>query len=342
MKFYQSRFAGVLPCAPSTTPTARPGGASGAHFALGRVLAVLLVAVGCPPASGQTTVFSDNFNRASLTGGAPASYTTTVTAGDGGASIVGSSYLQLTNSATGGNGAGRVFVTAPTSAYGGGYNTTLSANAATSIDWTFNMRYAPQSQGGGFNSGKPGLAFVLGATGSDLTTANGYAVTIGHNGQSDRIQFERFANGIVSDASLTAVVAAGTANLSGVTNYASVRVSYAPSTSQWSLYVRDDGATGWSDPSRGVTNLIGTATDSTYTNINLSQFGFFWNYGSAGTQVGQFDNTAVNMTPVPEPGAALGVGALILAAAGLARRLRGATVRRPAARELSAAPGGRS
>jgi hypothetical protein len=292
---------------------------SGGH---GRALAVLLVAIGCSPAAGQTTVFSDNFNRGSLTGGAPASYTTTVTGGDGGAGVVSSSYLQLTNHATGGSGSGRVFVTAPTAAYGGGYNTTLSANTATAIEWTVNLRYAPQGQAGGFNSGKPGLALVLGATGPDLTTASGYAVTIGHNGQSDRIQLDRFANGLVADTNLTSVVAAGAANLAGVSNYASVRVTYAPSTSQWSLYVRDDGASAWGDPSAGVTALVGSAADTTYTNITLSQFGFFWGYGSGGTQTGQFDNYAVTVTPVPEPGAVLGVAALGLAAVGLARARR--------------------
>jgi hypothetical protein len=267
-------------------------------------------------------VFSDNFNRGSLTTGAPAAYTTTVTAGDGGAGIVGSSYLQLTNSATGGNGAGRVFVTAPTATYGGGYNTTLSANTGRVIEWTVNLRYVPQGQAGGFNSGKPALAFVLGATSADLTTASGYALAIGHNGKSDRIQLMKFANGLVADANLTAVVAAPTPNLAGVSDYASARVRYDQTTSQWSLYVRDDGATAWADPTSGVTGLIGAATDSTYTNLDLSQFGYLWGYGSAGTQVAQFDNAGVTMTPVPEPGAVLGFGALALAAAGLARRLR--------------------
>jgi hypothetical protein len=246
-----------------------------------------------------------------------------VTAGDGGAGIAAGSFLQLTNDATASpNGAGRVFVTAPTASYGPGYNATLSANAVNAIEWTVNLRYAPQGQAGGFANGKPSLAVVLGATGPDLTTASGYALAIGHNGQSDRIQLDRFTGGLVADANLTTVVAASTANLAGASDYASVRVRYAPATSQWSLYVRDDGAAGWSDPSAGVAALTGTAADSTYANVPLTSYGFYWGYGSAGTQLGQFDNYAVTLTPVPEPGTVLGLGALGLGAAALGRRLR--------------------
>lgn len=286
-------------------------------------LAALLAAV-CSPAAAQIN-FSDHFNRGSLTTGAPAAYTTSVTAGDGGAGIVAGSFLQLTNDATAApNGAGRVFVTAPTAGYGSWYNATLSANAVTAIEWTVNLRYAPQGQAGGFGNGKPSLAVVLGATSADLTTAGGYAVTIGHNGQSDRIQLERFAGGLVADANLTTVVATGTANLAGASDYASVRVRYEPATSLWRLYVRDDGSTGWVDPSAGVTTLTGSATDSTYTNLALGSFGFYSGYGSAGTQLGQFDNYEVTayVTPAPEPGTVFGLGALGLGTTALGRRLR--------------------
>ena len=293
------------------------------------ILAVLAVVVGCSSAAGQTTAFSDTFNRSSLTVGAPATYTTTVTAGDGGATIVGSSFLQLTNDATAAaDSAGRVFATAPTASYGGGYTGTLSGNAGKLIDWTVNVRYVPQGAAGGFGNGKPALAVVLGATGTDLTTASGYAIAVGHNGQSDRIQLMRFAAGLAADANLTPVVAAASPNLANVSDYASVRVRYNTATGEWFLYVRDDGAAAWGDPSAGVSTQVGTATDSTYTNLALPDFGFYWGYGPAGTQLGQFDNYTVTLSPVPVPGTVLGVGALALAAAALARRLR----RRPALR----------
>ena len=53
------------------------------------------------PATAQTTtLFTDDFNRVSLTTGAPTTYLTSVTAGDGGASLVSSQFLRLTNDAT--------------------------------------------------------------------------------------------------------------------------------------------------------------------------------------------------------------------------------------------------
>jgi hypothetical protein len=248
------------------------------------LVTALLMAAVVSPAAGQTTVFSDGFNRAALDVGAAATYTTTVTAGDGGAAVVSSSFLQLTNDATAtANASGRVFVSAPITAFTSGDNSTLSANTGP-IKWTVNLRYNPSTPAGGFNAGKLGLAVVLGATAADLTTGNGYAIATGYNGKSDRVQLVKFPNGLTADNNLTAVVAAPTGNLAGITDYASVRVRYDSATSQWSLCVRDDGAIAWADPSSGVTNLIGTATDSTCATVNLASFGFFWNYGSSGTQ----------------------------------------------------------
>lgn len=288
-----------------------------------RILAVLVLVWAAAPAAAQTTAFADDFNRSSLTVGAPASYTPVVTAGDGGAGVVSGSFLQLTNDATAAaNAAGRVFVTGPTTGFAGGYDPTLSANAGKFVEWTVNTKYNPTAQSGGFANGKPALAVVLAATGADLTTASGYALAIGHNGKSDRMQLFRFTGGLVADANLTAVVAAPTANLAGISNYASSRVRFDPASGQWSLYVRDDGASAWSDPSAGVTNLIGQAVDTTYTTSSLPTFGYFWNHGSAGTQTAQYDNYSVTLTPVPEPATVVGVAAVGLAGAFLGRLRR--------------------
>jgi len=46
-------------------------------------------------AQGQTQAFVDNFNRISLTTGSPTTYSTSVTAGDGGANINTSSFWSL-------------------------------------------------------------------------------------------------------------------------------------------------------------------------------------------------------------------------------------------------------
>ena len=77
-------------------------------------------------------------------------------------------------------------------------------------------------------------------------------------------------------------------------------------------------AFGWS-----VTDRLGhTFCSIAVGTTEYVHFGFYWGYGSAGTQLAQFDNYAVALTPVPEPGTAFGVGALGFAAAALARRRR--------------------
>src|SRR5262245_7704397 len=79
MTFYQSGSAGAQPDGPIAGATSRREAFPGANSGLRLVLSVVLVALGCSPAAAQTTAFSDNFNRGSLTVGAPAAYTTTVT-----------------------------------------------------------------------------------------------------------------------------------------------------------------------------------------------------------------------------------------------------------------------
>lgn len=83
-------------------------------------------------------VYSDNFNRTDLNGGAY-TYTTTVTAGDGAASIQ-NGMLQLSNDGSAAaNASGRVYLTTPTSAFGSAYQSQLNQNQGL-VSWSFNMR----------------------------------------------------------------------------------------------------------------------------------------------------------------------------------------------------------
>jgi trimeric autotransporter adhesin len=267
------------------------------------------------PATAQTTLFSDNFNRAALTVSAPTTYTTTVTAGDGGASIVASDFLRLTNDATtAGNASGRVFVTGATSSFTS-FQQSLASNTST-LEWSFNAKSNRNSDPGGFGAGNYSLAVVLGASGSDLTTANGYAIAYGNSGAPDPIRLVKFAGGLDADANLTTMISSGAADLSGFANYFSVKVRYTPSTDSWQLFVRDDGASGWSDPSTSSAQIGSTVMDSTYTSTPLTHFGFGWNYNSAASQSAQFDNFTLNSaasTSAPEPSTLL----LLLAGFGI-------------------------
>lgn len=296
---------------------------------LARLFSVLLLLLSAPIAPGQMTAFSDNFNRANLTVGAPTTYTTTTVGGDGGASILNNLQLELTNdSSASGNANGRVFVTGLTSDFGGGYNRVLSANTGQVIEWTFNFRQSRLSPEG-FDTGSRGVAVVLGSTSGDLMTANGYALAYGQPGTPDSIRLVRFAGGLDANANLTNVISSGLNDLSDVRNYASVRVRYDAGTSEWSLFLRNDGVSGWQDPSSGVTNQLGpTAADTTYTGDTLSHFGFLWSYTTGTTtDTAWFDNYSVTLTPVPEPTIALAVAAVGL---GLVRLRRQKTsCRRP-------------
>ncbi|MBI2967494.1 MAG: T9SS type A sorting domain-containing protein [Bacteroidetes bacterium] len=253
----------------------------------------------CVKSWGQTVVFIDDFNRASVSpGGTPSmTYTTTSpSSGCGASSINSSSFLELTNCAT----AGRVFVTGTLSTFSCPFSGTLSSNPGL-ITWTFNFRYNRTTNPSGFGSTSYGVAIALAASSSDLMTANGYAIAYGNSSTPDPIRLVKFASGLDLDGNITNIISSGASDISAVNNYVSIRVTYDPAGDNWSLFIRDDGAAAWSDPSSGVTNQIGSTTsDNTYTGVANSNFGFLWNYSTAASQTARFDNfkvTVVNGVP---------------------------------------------
>ncbi len=273
---------------------------------------------------GQTTVFSDNFDRATLNG---STYTYTTTAGgDGGASIA-SNILVITNDASGtANTAGRTFVTVPLSSFASPFDTTLSANAGT-LTWSFNMR-TTRTTPSGFDSGNYGMAFVLAGTSSDFTMGNGYAVVVGNSGTPDPVRLVRYTGGLDANANLTNIIT-GTAPVADVASaqYLSVSVSYDPFTNTWSMFGRNDGAASFTSPASGSLTAVGTAVDNTYTGSAMNSMGFLWAYSTAGSQTASFDNVTVTTTAIPEPSTyAAIIGALALAGVVLHRRrqVRGA------------------
>lgn len=250
---------------------------------------------------GQTAVFLDDFNRSSLTTGAPTTYATTVTAGDGGASIVSSSFLSLTNDATAAaNGNGITYVSGLTTDFAAPYNTTLSANGGV-VEWTFNFRYNRTTNPAGFTAGNYGTAIILAASSASFHNAgNGYAIAYGNASTPDPIRLVRFTGGLTG--TVTTIISSGTDDIAAVNNFVSVRVTYDPGGDNWALYVRDDGASGWADPSSGVFTQRGTTTsDNTYTSTAMTDFGFYWSYATAANQTSQFDNFRVTVASVAAP-----------------------------------------
>jgi hypothetical protein len=245
----------------------------------------------------QTTVFTDDLNRATLSpGGSPSLTYTNTLVGTSTADITSNSYLTIAN----GNTAGISFVAADQSNFSIPFNTTLNSNEGL-ITWTFNFKFNRTSSPSGLSSGSYGTAIVLAGTSSDLTTGNGYAIAYGQSGTTDPIRLVKYTNGINSS---TNIISSGTNDISAVNNYVSVRVTYDPQTDNWSLYLRDDGSSSWTDPSSGVTIQIGsTTTDNEYTSTPLSYFGFVWAHSTtiASTNSSDFDNYTVSVVDSSPP-----------------------------------------
>lgn len=243
-------------------------------------------------ASAQVTIFTDDFTRVGVSpGGTPSVNYTTATgiATYSGVQIAGTDAWSNVAFTSGqlvswidGSGASTTVntfaqTTAPLSTFGAPYNTTLSSNTGL-LTWTFNMRTSAAATG--FASNQNNAVVVLtGTSAATQNTGNGYAVAF-NPATPTAIELVRYTGGITG--TVTTVISS-TALLAAATNYASVRVTYAPATNTWSIFVRDDGAAAFANPSAGVTTSGGTAVNVTYTGTAMSVFGFYSNYSSTST-----------------------------------------------------------
>jgi trimeric autotransporter adhesin len=167
---------------------------------------------------------------------------------------------------------GYAYTTAPISGYSAPFNTTLSSNTQL-ITWTFNMSTRTTSTG--FLAGQNEAAVVLTANNPDIrSVASGYAV-IFNPASPLSMQLVRYSGGLTGG--VTPLITTGSV-LTSATSHASVRVVYNPLTDLWTMYIRDDGATGFSDPSVGVTFSTGSVIDGTFTSAAATHFGFYSNY----------------------------------------------------------------
>jgi hypothetical protein len=166
------------------------------------------------------------------------------------------------------------------------YYATVYNQAATTLNWYFNFRQS-RSTPSGFGSGFYGVAYVLGCTEANFmsATASGYAVIIGNASSPDPVKFVRFTGGLNANSNLSAIITTGEEIVNA---YYSVKVSFDPCAKVWSLQVRNDGATTFSDPTTISATAI-TATDLTYTNSDLKYLGAAYSHGTANEKA-TFDN----------------------------------------------------
>ncbi|MDD2798033.1 MAG: DUF6383 domain-containing protein [Bacteroidales bacterium] len=271
---------------------------------------------------GQTTVFTDDFNRGAVViplgnGGTPSMTYTTATTSTGtgvlstGAysrsqQLSGSDYVAniVPANSTASQTAGRTFITAPLSTYSSPFVSTLSSNTGP-ITWTFNMRTNRTTALSGFAGSAYAAAVVLAATSSDFMTANGYAVVEAKGTTRNAISLVRFAGGL--GATPTTIIGPSTDLATNNVNFFSVKVVYTPATNTWQLYVRDDAsATVKGDPTTTATQVGSDMTDNTYTGSTMTHFGFFLNHSTLSaanitSNMGVFDDFKVTVNPVLTP-----------------------------------------
>lgn len=190
----------------------------------------------------------------------------------------------------------RVEVSAPLSVYKAPFSPTLKANAK-SIEWIFNLRQLRNSGGGksGFNGSQSGLAVVLAADASQWgsqqgSNAKGYAVTFfkppgaqSTDGKMYCASLSRFDGGLSN-----ATVLIGNKEedvFSEYKTWVTVKITYSPAINEWSLYFRDEhseSAKGDINSPNGL-RFIGSVIDSTFTNMEMSHFGYALNTPSVTT-----------------------------------------------------------
>ena len=223
------------------------------------------------------SVLLDDFNRTnSNTVGLSWAETETV-AGTG--AIVNINLLKM-----GSTTAGRDFVSYDVSTM---YNTVLSTNTGL-LTWAFNMRQT-RLDPSGFDPSNYGIGFVLGSTSGNFLTGSGYAVVLGNTGTADNVRLVSFANGMISSAGISAVIAPAT---DFGAEYLTIKVTYNPVGNVWTLYLGNTTAS-FVDPALATYILLGSASSSLYTSLDLLYVGCLWNHATGASDFGYFDNILI-------------------------------------------------
>ena len=287
---------------------------SGSRVQVGILLVLMSLLITARGWAQPTTVFTDNFDRGAVVsplsnGGTPTmTWTTSSTITPAGTSTTnlnsGTNYNVLLQNNVTTPVAGRTYITGPLSTYSTPFVSTLGSNPGP-ITWTFNMKTNRSTALSGFDAANYGSAVVLAATSSDFMTANGYAVVMVKGTTFNALKLVRFASGIAANANLSTIIGPS-ADLASNTRWASIKVTYTPSTNLWQLFVRDDGSTtDPTDPTTGTLTQVGTnISNTTYTSTVMTHCGFFYDHGgtsAAASNRGMYDNFSVVVTPVLTP-----------------------------------------
>ncbi len=260
------------------------------------------------PPSIENGVFFDDFERGSISvGGYPMTYYNiskkvisgtspadpeiSVTSDHGGR-------LRIPNRKGEGNAA-RVWVTGELASYSSPFKNKLNEIDADSVVWTYNIRNNSSTEYLGFDDNQRAIATILVATGSDLSTASGYAITYGGTGSAKRYRLVKFTGGLDANAKVQTIIAMGS-DLASNTGYFSIKATYIPATNTWKLHRRLDASSSTGTYKNPITDTsvytrIGEAVDNTFTTTAMSHFGFLLNYIGTGDYIQFYDNYAVRV-----------------------------------------------
>src|ERR1051325_10931777 len=271
-------------------PTERGGSGRGWNASLPACAVLWSVVLWSCVARADVQVFLDDFNRSITNQTIVSNNWVEVNAGLGDAAI-NNNMLVLKNGAT----SGRTWVSQNATNFSSPYTSQLNQNLDL-VTWDFNMQ---STRGGfsqltGFDYLQYGIAFVLAASGSDFLGGTGYAVVWGQPGGVTPLRLVQFNSGLTNNAALSNLIVAANAPFDAVsTLYLSVRVVYDPAADAWELWARNDGTSGFTDPSSGTLTFLGRATNSDYTGAALGFMGALWNYNTALNQWAYYDNFSV-------------------------------------------------
>ncbi len=254
----------------------------------------------------QTTIVSDDFNRATLSpGGTPSlTYTSLLTGIATASSVVTTApdyRLQIINGASptaGSAGRSSSMSVMPT---GSNYNTTLRSNTQL-VTWSFSMRHNRSSGStmSGFGAGQWGVATVIACDNADPTaaTAKGYAVVMGGTNTLATYDLVSFSNGLNVNTNLISIITG--ISLASFKNVVSVKVTYDPLNNKWNMYQKDESSavatTAYPDPNAISVVAIGEVTDTAgHVNGPLANFGFMFMHGTTTNNSAFFDNYKVTV-----------------------------------------------
>ena len=248
----------------------------------------------------KTTVFADNFNRASVSPGGAPEMTYSAKYIGGGASPVApnitSNVLRLPCTLS---TIGTTMLTGELSKFKSPFAAKIKEMNADSVVWTVNAQQNATTQFTGFTSGLRGLAVILLADNEDLALANGYALVNGESPYVGRYRLVKFTGGLDNNTKVSLLI--NGQSLSENRSAMSFRIVYIPKTDIWKLYERIDGPASpgggsFVDPEEGGSlTKAGETVDSEHTSKAMTNFGFLINYPSSGTSWMLFaDNYAVN------------------------------------------------